>query len=280
VCSPGNDGARRIAQEPRDQRSVVVAVDQIRIKYWTLPFGLTLLRLRRLIRSMQLFSWGVSGSPDGRPAVMLRGGPGQGCAPNMRGAFDPRRYRIILFDQRGRRRSTPHASAPATEMRFNTTQPIRRPPRRHRNAENLFARDVCAVFPVGTFFVSSAESFAFDDRELRLTARSWASGWRGTELRVDFREAVRVMWPGQVSGVVARAVNLSRAGPRRRVDTDALPRRHRRAVRRLAAARAATPARARRAQALAAAGEGPHGDRVRRSVAARGRRATRRRRGE
>ena len=68
-----------------------------------------------------LISWEVSGVPDGKPAVVLHGGPGQGCAPNMRRAFDPRRYRIILFDQRGCGRSTPHASALETEMRFNTT---------------------------------------------------------------------------------------------------------------------------------------------------------------
>lgn len=67
-------------------------------------------------------SWEVSGAPDGKPAVVLHGGPGQGCAPNMRRAFDPRTYRIILFDQRGCGRSTPHASALATEMRFNTTE--------------------------------------------------------------------------------------------------------------------------------------------------------------
>ena len=66
-------------------------------------------------------SWEVSGAPDGKPAVVLHGGPGQGCAPNMRRAFDPRRYRIILFDQRGCGRSTPHASAATTDMRFNTT---------------------------------------------------------------------------------------------------------------------------------------------------------------
>ena len=69
-----------------------------------------------------LIAWEVSGAPDGKPAVVLHGGPGQGCAPNMRRAFDPRRYRIILFDQRGCGRSTPHASDLATEMRFNTTE--------------------------------------------------------------------------------------------------------------------------------------------------------------
>jgi proline iminopeptidase len=67
-------------------------------------------------------SWEVCGAPEGKPAVVLHGGPGQGCAPNMRRAFDPRRYRIVLLDQRGCGRSTPHASDPATDMAFNTTE--------------------------------------------------------------------------------------------------------------------------------------------------------------
>jgi proline iminopeptidase len=67
-------------------------------------------------------SWEVSGAPDGKPAVVLHGGPGQGCAPRMRRAFDPRLYRIILFDQRGCGRSTPHASGLETDMKFNTLE--------------------------------------------------------------------------------------------------------------------------------------------------------------
>lgn len=63
----------------------------------------------------------VSGNPKGKPALVLHGGPGQGCSPNMRRAFDPSVYRIILFDQRGCGRSTPHASVPETNMAFNTT---------------------------------------------------------------------------------------------------------------------------------------------------------------
>ncbi len=63
----------------------------------------------------------VSGNPDGKPAVMVHGGPGQGSSPNMRRGFDPARYRVVLFDQRGCGRSTPHASDPATELRANTT---------------------------------------------------------------------------------------------------------------------------------------------------------------
>lgn len=66
-------------------------------------------------------AWEVSGTPTGKPAVLLHGGPGQGCAPNMRRAFDPRRYRIVLFDQRGCGRSLPHASHLATDMAANTT---------------------------------------------------------------------------------------------------------------------------------------------------------------
>lgn len=50
------------------------------------------------------------GNPDGKPALMVHGGPGGGCNPTMRRYHDPEQYRIILFDQRGCGRSTPHAS--------------------------------------------------------------------------------------------------------------------------------------------------------------------------
>jgi len=65
--------------------------------------------------------WETCGNPDGKPAVMVHGGPGQGCSPRMRQMFDPDRYRAVLFDQRGCGRSTPHASDPATSLRHNTT---------------------------------------------------------------------------------------------------------------------------------------------------------------
>jgi proline iminopeptidase len=50
------------------------------------------------------------GRPDGEPVVVLHGGPGGGCSPGMRRFFDPRHYRVILFDQRGCGRSSPNAS--------------------------------------------------------------------------------------------------------------------------------------------------------------------------
>ncbi len=49
------------------------------------------------------------GNPDGKPVVMLHGGPGGGCSDKMRRFHDPAKYRIVLFDQRGSGRSTPHA---------------------------------------------------------------------------------------------------------------------------------------------------------------------------
>lgn len=57
------------------------------------------------------------GNPDGIPVLYLHGGPGIGCARQSRTFFDPDIYRIILFDQRGAGRATPHA-----ELRDNSTQ--------------------------------------------------------------------------------------------------------------------------------------------------------------
>ena len=49
------------------------------------------------------------GNPNGKPAVFLHGGPGGGLIPFYRQFFDPERWRLVLFDQRGCGRSTPHA---------------------------------------------------------------------------------------------------------------------------------------------------------------------------
>lgn len=59
------------------------------------------------------------GNPNGRPVVILHGGPGGGCNPTMRRFHDPDRYRIVLFDQRGCGRSTPNAS-----LDHNTTHDL------------------------------------------------------------------------------------------------------------------------------------------------------------
>ena len=54
--------------------------------------------------------WEVSGNPKGKPAIFLHGGPGGGTDAKQRRFFDPQRYMIVLFDQRGCGKSTPHAS--------------------------------------------------------------------------------------------------------------------------------------------------------------------------
>jgi proline iminopeptidase len=54
-----------------------------------------------------------SGNPRGKPVVFLHGGPGGGTNPQMRRFFNPKHYRIVLFDQRGCGKSTPHASLEA-----------------------------------------------------------------------------------------------------------------------------------------------------------------------
>ncbi len=54
-----------------------------------------------------------SGNSTGLPVIFLHGGPGSGCEDYHRQFFDPKRYRIIMFDQRGAGRSTPHANLEA-----------------------------------------------------------------------------------------------------------------------------------------------------------------------
>lgn len=51
-----------------------------------------------------------SGNPEGKPVVFLHGGPGGGTSPKQRRFFDPSRYRVVLFDQRGCGKSKPYAS--------------------------------------------------------------------------------------------------------------------------------------------------------------------------
>ncbi|HEX3816249.1 MAG TPA: prolyl aminopeptidase [Mycobacteriales bacterium] len=68
-----------------------------------------------------LVYWETCGNPDGKPALVLHGGPGSGCTPGMRRYFDPDKYRVVLVDQRNCGRSTPHASDPATDLSVNTT---------------------------------------------------------------------------------------------------------------------------------------------------------------
>jgi len=66
--------------------------------------------------------WEARGNPDGRPALIVHGGPGSGRPRGSHKGFDPDVFRIVSFDQRGCGDSEPHASDPATEMAYNTTE--------------------------------------------------------------------------------------------------------------------------------------------------------------
>ncbi|MDQ1608212.1 MAG: proline iminopeptidase, partial [Microbacteriaceae bacterium] len=69
----------------------------------------------------QQIYWETSGNPEGKPVVVLHGGPGGGSNPNQRRTFDAEKYRIVLFDQRGCGKSLPHASSPDADLSTNTT---------------------------------------------------------------------------------------------------------------------------------------------------------------
>jgi proline iminopeptidase len=69
----------------------------------------------------QQLYWEECGNPSGKPVVFLHGGPGGGIQPKVRRLFDPARYRIVLFDQRGCGRSRPHASEFGADLSTNTT---------------------------------------------------------------------------------------------------------------------------------------------------------------
>ncbi len=68
------------------------------------------------VSSLHTLYYEEAGNPNGKPVVFLHGGPGGGIVPIYRQFFDPAKWRIILFDQRGCGRSTPHA-----ELAENTT---------------------------------------------------------------------------------------------------------------------------------------------------------------
>jgi proline iminopeptidase len=65
--------------------------------------------------------WEVSGNPQGKPALVLHGGPGSGSSPSSRRFFNPTAYRVVVFDQRGCGKSTPNAADPGTDLMVNTT---------------------------------------------------------------------------------------------------------------------------------------------------------------
>ena len=65
--------------------------------------------------------WEAAGNRDGKPALILHGGPGSGMSDRTRRLFNPEHYCIVQLDQRQCGRSTPHASEPVVDLSANTT---------------------------------------------------------------------------------------------------------------------------------------------------------------
>jgi proline iminopeptidase len=93
------------------------------------------------------------GSPRGKPALIVHGGPGGGCNPAMRRFHDPSRYRIVLFDQRGCGRSTPHAS-----LHENTTWDLVADMERLREHLGIQAWQLCGGSWGSTLSLAYAET--------------------------------------------------------------------------------------------------------------------------
>ena len=99
--------------------------------------------------------WEECGNANGIPVVFLHGGPGGGCSATSRRFFDPGRYRVILFDQRGAGRSAPNG-----ELRNNTTALLIADLERLRKHRGIGAWHVFGGSWGSTLAVAYAQEFA------------------------------------------------------------------------------------------------------------------------
>jgi proline iminopeptidase len=152
-----------------------------------------------------------SGNPDGKPAVFLHGGPGGGTDAKQRRFFDPARYRIVLFDQRGCGKSTPHAS-----LVDNTTWHLVGDIEALRTHLGIERWQVFGGSWGSTLALAYAEThpekvtelvlrgiFLLSDRELR-----WFYQWGTSELFPDAFEAYRDAIPREERGDFIKAYHL------------------------------------------------------------------------
>jgi proline iminopeptidase len=108
----------------------------------------------------QTVYWEECGNPDGAPVVVLHGGPGSGCSPAHRRWFDPDVHRVLLFDQRGSGRSTPHASDPGVDLSANTTAHLIRDIETLRTRRGIDAWAVVGISWGTTLALAYAQSHA------------------------------------------------------------------------------------------------------------------------
>lgn len=153
--------------------------------------------------------WETCGNPDGKAALVLHGGPGSGCTPWHRRLFDPAAYRVVLFDQRGCGRSTPHASAPGADLTTNTTQHLLsdiEALREHLEVERWL---VLGGSWGSTLALSYAESHP--DRVTEITLFGVTTGrWR--EVDWTFRGGLAAFFPEQWERLLAGLPEVERGG--------------------------------------------------------------------
>ena len=166
--------------------------------------------------------WETCGAPDGKPALVLHGGPGSGCSPGARRYFDPRAYRVVLFDQRQAGRSTPHAGAPDADLAANTTAHLLADIERLRRHLGIERWLVFGVSWGSTLALAYAQRHADRVTEMVLasvaTTTAWEIDWITRGVGVFFPEA----WQRFRDGVpeAARAGDLADAYHRLLMDPD------------------------------------------------------------
>jgi len=127
------------------------------------------------------------GNPQGKPVVFLHGGPGGGISSDYRRYFDPKVYRVVLFDQRGSGKSTPHASIEA-----NTTWDLVEDIERLREHLNIRHWQVFGGSWGSTLALAYAETHPDRVRELVLRGIFLC---RPKEIRWFYQEGASEMFP-------------------------------------------------------------------------------------
>ena len=129
------------------------------------------------------------GNPQGKPAVYLHGGPGGGSNPSQRRVFDPKKYRIVLFDQRGCGKSTPRAS-----LEHNTTWDLVADMERLRDHLGIETWQVCGGSWGSTLALAYAQNHA--DRVSELILRGIFT-LRQSELDWYYRDGAAALFPDE-----------------------------------------------------------------------------------
>lgn len=148
----------------------------------------------------QLVYWELCGNPEGKPAVFLHGGPGGGCTPNHRRLFDPDAYRVLLFDQRGCGRSTPHVSGVDVDLAANTTWDLVADIERLRELAGVDEWMVFGGSWGSTLAIAYAQSHP--ERVTELIVRGIFT-LRADELRWFYQEGASQLFPDLWEGFVA-----------------------------------------------------------------------------